>query len=116
RLALGGVLVTNRKYQPEALGALGLLELQAGPRCRAVLRALDRLDAPADAYPFYEEHAVADPRHGKEWLDRVIRPLAEAPVWATGMVRGARWRAEVNRRFFEHVVEAFGATAAEASD
>jgi len=33
RAALGGLLATNRWLQPEMLGALGLLELQAGPRC-----------------------------------------------------------------------------------
>jgi hypothetical protein len=82
------------------LGALGLLEMQAGPRCRAVVRALRRLDAPADSFPFYEEHAVADPRHGKEWLERVVAPLARDPEWARRMIRGARWRADVNDRFF----------------
>lgn len=107
RKAIGGLLVTNRRYQPEALGALGLLEMQAGPRCRAVVNALTRLDAPAGAFPFYEEHAHADPRHGKEWLDRVIAPLATSPVWARGMVRGARWRQEVNRRFFADLLETF---------
>jgi hypothetical protein len=104
RMALGGLLVTNRQFQPEALGAFGLLELQAGPRCRSVVRALERLDAPPDAFPFYAEHASADPRHGKEWLDRVIAPLSTSPLWAEGMVRGARWRAEVNRRFFDEAL------------
>lgn len=100
RAALGGVLVTNRHLQPEAIGALGLLEMQAGPRCRAVVRALRRLDAPEAALRFYEEHAVADPRHGKEWLDRVVAPLSSDPAWARRMVDGALWRHEVNRRFF----------------
>lgn len=101
RTALGGLLGTNHGLQPEALGAFGLIELQAGPRCRAVVRALRRLDAPADALPFYEEHAVADPRHGKEWLDEVITPLCEEhPAWGVRIVRGALWRHEVNRRFF----------------
>ena len=101
RIAIGGLLATNRRLQPEMLGALGLLEMQAGPRCRAVVKALNRLDAPAGALPFYEEHAVADPRHGKEWLDEVVAPLSEQlPEWGPRMVRGARWRHEVNARFF----------------
>ena len=101
RTALGGLLATNRWLQPEMLGALGLLELQAGPRCRKVLKALERLGAPADAFPFYEEHANTDPRHGKEWLDGALVPLVDAhPEWAPGMIRGARWRAEVNTRLF----------------
>ena len=101
RIAIGGLLATNRRLQPEMLGALGLLEMQAGPRCRAVVKALNRLEAPAGALPFYEEHAVADPRHGKEWLDEVVAPLsAQLPEWGPRMVRGARWRHEVNARFF----------------
>lgn len=113
RGALGGVLATNRWLQPELIGALGLLELQAGPRCRAVVRALDRLDAPPGARPFYEEHAVADPRHGKDWLDRVVGPLAsERPGWGVRMVQGARWRQQVNRRFFADLATRFTARPA----
>lgn len=101
RIAIGGLLATNRHLQPEMIGALGLIELQAGPRCRAVVAALHRLGAPDGALPFYEEHATADPRHGKEWLDEVVAPLAERfPEWAVRMVHGARWRQTVNARFF----------------
>jgi hypothetical protein len=108
RAALGSLLATNRYLQPELVGALGLTELQAGPRCRRVLAALHRLDAPADAFPFYEEHATADPRHGKDWLDHVVVPLARDPAWARGIVRGARWRSLVNAAFFETVARAVG--------
>jgi hypothetical protein len=102
RSALNGLLATNRWLQPEMLGALGLLELQAGPRCRQVLRGLDRLGAPAEALPFYEEHAETDPRHGKEWLEEALAPLCEQmPEWTPRVIRGARWRSETNRRLFE---------------
>jgi hypothetical protein len=107
------VLATNRHLHREMVGALGLIELQAGPRCRKVVAALRRLDAPADALPFYEEHAVADPRHGKDWVDHAVATLAEDPGWATGMVRGARWRSLVNRRFFDAMAARF-VTLAEA--
>jgi hypothetical protein len=104
RSALNGFLATNRWLQPEMIGALGLLELQAGPRCRRVVQALRRLGAPAGAFPFYEEHASADPLHGKAWLDGAVRPLAEEqPDWGPRIVRGARWRAEVNRRLFDEL-------------
>jgi Iron-containing redox enzyme len=104
RSALNGLLSTNRALQPEMIGALGLLELQAGPRCRRVVQALRRLGAPADAFPFYEEHAVADPRHGKGWLDRGVGTIVAAhPEWAPRIVRGARWRSDVNRRLFAAV-------------
>jgi hypothetical protein len=104
RSALNGLLATNRHLQPELLGALGLLELQAGKRCRRVLDALHRLGAPADALPFYEVHAHTDPRHGKEWLDEALVALAEAhPDWKPRIVRGACWRADVNARLFRDV-------------
>jgi hypothetical protein len=108
RAALGAVLATNRALQPELVGALGLIELQAGPRCRRVLGGLRRCGAPGGTLPFYDEHARTDPRHGKDWLDRVIAPLAEDERWAAGIVRGARWRAAVNRRFFDDLARRFG--------
>jgi hypothetical protein len=95
------MLATNRALQPEMIRALGLLEMQAGPRCRRVVSALRRLEAPAGAFPFYEEHASADPRHGKDWLERGVRSLVDAtPAWGPRIVRGARWRSDVNRRLF----------------
>jgi hypothetical protein len=107
RTALGGLLATNRWLQPEMLGALGLIELQAGPRCRLVLKALDRCGAPAAAYPFYEVHAEVDPRHGKDWLDKAIVPTVEQwPHWGPRIVRGALWRSAVNAAFLDDVTEA----------
>ena len=101
RAALGGLLATNRWLQPEMIGALGLLELQAGPRCRLVLQAFDRLGAPEGAYPFYVEHAEVDPVHGKDWMDKAIEPLAgEKPTWGPRMVKGAWWRSTINLAFF----------------
>jgi hypothetical protein len=114
RAALGGLLATNRWLQPEMLGALGLLELQAGPRCRLVLQAFDRLGAPADAYPFYVEHAEVDPVHGKDWMDKAVVPtVAERPEWGPRIVKGAWWRSTVNLAFFEAMrQELVGARAA----
>jgi hypothetical protein len=106
RGVLGSFLALSRAHQPEAVGAFGLIELQAGPRCRWVLKALDRLDAPHDAVPFYAEHAEADPRHGKDWLDHAVAELATEPRWAEGMVRGARWRAAVSSDFFSRALVA----------
>jgi hypothetical protein len=101
RSLLGSTLATNRALQPELVGALGLLELQAGPRCRRVVKGLERLGCSGDALAFYEEHAVADPRHGKDWLDHVVGPLAERfPDWAPRIVTGAAWRSHVNAAFF----------------
>ncbi|HVE93974.1 MAG TPA: iron-containing redox enzyme family protein [Acidimicrobiales bacterium] len=116
RSALNGLLATNRWLQPEMIGALGLLELQAGPRCRRVLRALRRLEAPSAALPFYDEHADTDPRHGKEWLDGAVAPLVEAhPEWHARIVRGARWRAELNSRLFADALKALQDVHAESA-
>ncbi len=102
RVALGGLLSTNRRLQPEMLGALGLLELQAGPRCRLVLQGFDRLGAPKEAYPFYLEHAEVDPVHGKDWMDKAVVPtVTERPEWGPRIVKGAWWRSVTNLRFFE---------------
>jgi hypothetical protein len=115
RSSLGGILATNRALQPEMVGALGLLELQAGPRCRQVVKAFERLDAPAGAYPFYVEHRDVDPHHGKAWLDNAITPLAGDPRWAAGMVRGARWRAAANAVFFSDMAERFAGVSRDES-
>lgn len=109
RTALGNVLATNRALQPELVGALGLLELQAGPRCRKVVRAMERLGAGEDALAFYVEHAEVDPHHGKGWVDNVVAPLADDPVWAERIVLGARWRSTINAAFFAEMAERFGA-------
>ena len=109
RKALNGYLATNRALQPEMVGSLGLLECQAGPRCRRVVQAMRRLGVPQGALPFYEEHASADPRHGKDWLEGAVAPLvATRPDWGPRIVTGAAWRANVNRRFFAAMEERLG--------
>jgi Iron-containing redox enzyme len=107
RAALGSLLATNRSLQPELVGALGLLELQAGPRCRKVVEGLRRIGAGDDALDFYVEHATVDPHHGKAWIDEVVAPLSSSPRWAAGMVRGARWRSLVNGAFFAAMARRF---------
>ena len=109
RKALNGYLATNRALQPEMMGSLGMIECQAGPRCRRVVAAMRRLDVPDGALPFYEEHAAADPQHGKDWLEDAVTPLvASTPDWGPRIVTGAAWRATVNRRFFPAMEERFG--------
>lgn len=101
RSALNGLLATNRYLQPELVGSLGMTELQAGPRCRRVVQALQRLGAPARAFPFYTEHAEVDPRHGRDWVENAVKPLVAAdPSWGPRIVRGAAWRAWTNLQFF----------------
>jgi hypothetical protein len=116
RTALGGLLATNRWLQPEMLGALGLIELQAGPRCRLVLQGFDRTGAPSAAYPFYEIHADVDPRHGKDWLEKAIIPTLEQwPDWGMRIVRGALWRSTVNAAFLAEVTTALIGTTTQSA-
>jgi hypothetical protein len=107
RSVVTGLLATNRWLQPEMLGALGLLELQAGPRCRKVVAALARIGAGEDALDFYVEHASVDPRHGKDWVDKAVAPFDDDPRWAAGIIRGARWRSIVNAGFFDAMADVF---------
>lgn len=110
RAALNGLLATNRYLQPELVGSLGMTELQAGPRCRMVVKALQRLGAPEGTLPFYEEHATVDPRHGNDWVENAVKPLVSAdPSWGPRIVRGAAWRAATNLRFFSAVSPALRA-------
>ena len=110
RTALCGMLAANHWLQPEMLGALGLIELQAGPRCRLVVQGLERTAAPAAAIPFYDIHAEVDPRHGRDWLEKAIVPLVEEnPTWAPRILRGAWWRSQVNASFFARVTTRVGA-------
>lgn len=101
RSAILGLLATNRALQPELLGALGLIELQAGPRSRLVVQGLMRIGAPEEAMPFYEVHAEVDPRHGKGWMDNAVAPvLDENPGIGERIVRGAMWRSRTNAELF----------------
>lgn len=101
RSALLGLVAVNRALQPEMIGALGLIELSAGPQCRYVDQGLGRLGASADARAFYQMHAVVDPRHGAGWLENAVTPLAEQrPEWGPRILRGAAWKDAVNAAFF----------------
>jgi hypothetical protein len=101
RAALLGLLATNRWLQPELIGALGLIELEAGPQCRYVERGLHRLRAPEGAHDFYAMHAAVDPLHGKGWVENAVAPLVtEVPEWAPRILRGAVWKSVVNEGFF----------------
>lgn len=101
RSALLGLVASNRALQPEMLGVLGLIELEAGPHSRYVDQGLERLGASDEAREFYQMHAVVDPVHGQGWLDNAVEPLvSERPSWGPRVLRGARWKSLVNSRFF----------------
>lgn len=116
RCALLGLLAANRSLQPEMIGALGLIELSAGPQCRYVDQCLDRLGASHDARAFYQMHAVVDPRHGAGWLDHAVTPLVDQrPAWGPRILRGATWKNAVNEAFFDWAAHTFIEPATEPS-
>lgn len=113
RDALLGLVASNRALQPEMLGVLGLIELEAGPNCRYVDHGLARLGASDDARAFYQMHAAVDPRHGQGWLDNAVGPLvAERPEWGPRILRGARWKSLVNAAFHDWAHAALAAADA----
>lgn len=113
RAAMLGLVATNRWLQPEMLGALGLIELEAGPHCRYVDIGLGRLGASDDARAFYKMHAVVDPVHGKGWLENAVAPLvSDHPDWGPRILRGAAWKCAVNVAFFDWAHRTLAADAA----
>jgi hypothetical protein len=50
RSALSSLFATNRTFQAQMVGALGLIELQAGPRCRKVAAGLRRVGADKESF------------------------------------------------------------------
>jgi len=88
RLAIRGLLSSNRDLFPEYLGAQALTQRQSEARRNLLVSALHRLGAPAnviEALAFQVEATVL------EELD---------PDWLPRMIRGARWQADVDGRFF----------------
>jgi hypothetical protein len=95
------LLRTRRDLQPQMVGALGMVELQAGPRCERVVQGLTRAGLADDAGPFYEVHAEVDPVHGRDWVDNAVVPLIEEHPWmAPAIVRGAAWRCAADADFY----------------
>ena len=86
--------------QPEMLGSLGLLEVQAGPRCRA--RRL-RAAPPRRPWPprCPSTRSTQPPTRGTARTGSTRRRYApvvvDHPDWAPRILRGARSRALVNR-------------------
>jgi hypothetical protein len=116
RSAILGLVASNRFLQPEMIGALGLIELEAGPHCRYVDRGLERLGASDRAREFYRMHAVVDPVHGQGWLQQAVGPLVAAnPPWGPRILRGARWKSQVNNRFFDWAERALIPVAARST-
>ena len=93
----------HQHYQPPVEGCLSDLGCRQAAALGAALRGVkfSAVYASPLGRAIQTAHAVADPRHGKDWLDHVVSPLAERhPDWAPRIVTGAAWRSHVNAAFF----------------
>jgi hypothetical protein len=103
-IALSNVLAGlafNRHYAFHAIGALGVVELTAPDRTRAVNLGLKRLGVAAHDRQYYALHATLDIAHSREWNREVIVPLvAEDPTRAVAIAEGALMRLTAGERCF----------------
>ncbi len=103
-------MATNRRYTWHSIGALGVIELTAPGRSRAVADGLKRLGFGGKARRYFELHAVLDVKHSRDWNDKVLRPLvAEDPRRATAMAEGALIRLDAGGRCFKRYRQALWA-------
>jgi hypothetical protein len=104
-IALGNLLAGmafNRHYAFHAVGALGVVELTAPDRTRAVNLALKRLGVHARDRQYYALHATLDIAHSRTWNRECIVPLvAEEPSRAIAIAEGALMRLSAGERCFE---------------
>jgi hypothetical protein len=99
-------MATNRSYAWHSIGALGVIELTAPARSRAVADGLKRLGLSGKARRYFELHAVLDIKHSREWNEKVVKPLvAEDSRRAKAMAEGALIRLEAGARCFERYRE-----------
>ena len=95
-------MATNRRYTWHSIGALGVIELTAPARSRAVADGLKRLGFAGKARRYFELHAVLDVKHSRDWNEKVLKPLvAEEPRRAAAIAEGALIRLDAGGRCFE---------------
>jgi hypothetical protein len=103
-IALGNLLAGlafNRHYAFHAVGALGVIELTAPDRTRAVNRGLKRLGVHARDRQYYALHSTLDVAHSRTWNREVIAPLVdEDPARAVAIAEGALMRLCAGARCF----------------
>jgi hypothetical protein len=94
-------LAFNRHYAFHAVGALGVVELTAPDRTRAVNLGLKRLGVAAHHRQYFALHSTLDIAHSREWNREVITPLLrEEPARATAIAEGALMRLTAGKRCF----------------
>jgi hypothetical protein len=114
-IALGNLLAGlafNRHYAFHAVGALGVIELTAPDRTRAVNLGLKRLGIAAHDRQYYALHATLDIAHSRAWNDECIVPLVrEEPRRATAIAEGALMRLTAGARCYARYRRELGVAA-----
>jgi hypothetical protein len=94
-------LAVNRRYAYHSLGALGVIELTAPGRARAVNAGLKRLGVAGEARRYFALHATLDVKHAQAWTREVLAPLvSERPAVAALLAEGALLRLVAGARCF----------------
>lgn len=95
-------MATRRDFAWQSFGALGIIELTAPARSRAVAAGLKRLGVCAKDRLYFDLHAVLDVKHSQEWNAEAISPaVAEDPDRAYAIAEGALIRLNCGSRCFE---------------
>ena len=95
-------LAANRRYAYHSIGALGVIELTAPGRAKAVAAGLKRLKVPTGDRHYFDLHSILDVKHSLAWNAEAIHPIVAAnPNVAPAIAEGALMRLECGRRCFE---------------
>ena len=95
-------MATRRDYAWHAIGALGVIELTAAGRSRAVAAGLKRLGVNGKTRLYFDVHATLDVKHSAAWnAEAIIPAVAGDPRRAVAIAEGALIRLHCGARCFE---------------
>jgi hypothetical protein len=95
-------LAANRRFAYHSIGALGVIELTAPDRAKAVYLGLKRLGVSPSGQRYFLLHSTLDVQHSLAWNKEAIAPLVESsPRLIRPIAEGALMRLEAGRRCFE---------------
>ena len=116
-LALGNLMVAlaaNRATAYHSLGCLGVVELTAPDRARAVYEGLKRLGISPTGQRYYLLHSTLDVQHSIQWNREALAPLLAArPECARAVAEGALLRLNAGARCFRRYRRELGLALSE---
>ncbi len=94
-------LAANRRFAYHSIGCLGVVELTAPERARAVYEGLKRLGISPAGQRYYLLHSTLDVQHSIAWNRDALRPLVRShPQCAIAIAEGALMRLSAGARCF----------------